>query len=253
MPVDPWRLLRVTGAVVLVAVALNAISLAVRLLALRGGASDQAVRWLSVDAEANLPTLVNALLLLLSACASWALAATARRDGVRWWRHWALLAAAFAYLTLDELATIHEEGIGLVARYVERSGVLTFGWVLLAAPLVVVFALVNVSFLRWLPARTRWLLVAAGALYVTGALGLEMVSGHLADGRSPDLPSATDPVGYVLASQVEELLEVLGTGLYLHALGVHARTARLLTGRRTPTGTPDRSGRPPGVGAGSNT
>jgi hypothetical protein len=79
-----------------------------------------------------------------------------------------------------------------------------------AVPLVVV---AFVPFLRRLPSSTRHRLLGAGLLFVTGAMGFEMLSALFA------LDAASLP--YVLVATAEEMLEMLGVAVLVYALLVY--------------------------------
>jgi len=138
---------------------------------------DRLVLLLDVDLEANVPSWFSCSLLLGAAVLLWGTSRAGVVSGDRWSRHWAVLAVVFVYLSLDELAGLHELAIPVVDRVLDVGGVLTFGWVVVAAPPVAALALVYVGFLRALPRRTAVGLLSAGALYVGGALGVELLGG----------------------------------------------------------------------------
>lgn len=190
-------------------------------------------RLLSADGEGNVPAWFSTGLLGMIALVSLGIAVALRARHAADHRHWAGLAAVFAFLSLDELAGIHEELIPALGRVMETDGVLTFPWVLVAAPLVVVFAVVYAPFLRRLPRRTAGLLLLAGGLYVGGALALEMVSGTVfEENRGWNGP-------YVLVTSAEELLEMLGAAVCLYAVADFAARLGLSPGARADDRAPD--------------
>lgn len=236
--VHPQRLLRFVVAGVLL---LCAASLTLHLLALRwdisvvdpddlGGPRSFAIllRQLSTNIEANVPTWASAALLLVSALVAWGVGVAARRTGAAWHRHWTVLAVVFGYLSLDEATGLHERTTRLAAEVVD-PGLLNVGWVLVPS----VFAVAYIRFLRGLPLRTRRLLVVAGALYVGGAVGMDVLGGLFADRHT------VDSLPYVLSSNVEELLEMLGVAVFLYAIA----------GVQSPGGV-DAERRDVGIGAG---
>lgn len=166
-----------------------------------------------VDREGNLATWVSTCLILVSGLVSSGIARAQWLVRSRWRWHWTLLSMAFVYLSADELAQIHEIAISVMARVVDAQGVLTFAWVVVAAPLVVLFALAYAPFLRAVPRRTGALLAVSGAAYVSGALGMELVGGWVVD-AGPG-PSST---AYILATTLEEFLEMAAISVCLYAL-----------------------------------
>jgi hypothetical protein len=167
-----------------------------------------------VDGEGNLPSWLSSALLLVAALLLWGIAVQARAAGDPWHRHWALLALGVAYLSLDEAAQVHERLlIPVGALLVDAQGVFTFGWVVVAGPVLVVFALTYLRFLAALPAAVRRGLVIAAVVYVLGALGLELVGGLILDRGY-----AEASVPYILETSAEEFLEMAGLTLLLRVL-----------------------------------
>ena len=87
-----------------------------------------------------------------------------------------------------------------------------------AGILLVILALFYWRFWRALPTRSRWLIFLAGALYVGGAFGLEMVGGKLAE------VYGTPSLIYHVVCSVEELAEMVGLTVFIYALIEHIRT-----------------------------
>lgn len=168
---------------------------------------------LNVDGEGNVPTWLTINLLLVAALLCVGIAAVHFREHSRWRWHWTVLGTTFAYLSLDELAALHERAIPVMAQVVEARGVLTYAWVVLAAPLVLVFALAYLPFLRALPRRVAAWLVLSGAVLVTGALGMELVGGWVVSEGDGDRSAA-----YIWITSIEELLEMGGLLVCLYAL-----------------------------------
>lgn len=166
---------------------------------------EAAVEFLSLSYEQNLPTWYASALLL--GCAA-RLAAIAR-DVSAWRAHFWGLAVAFAYLSLDETAEIHEQLGGLVGT----GGLLYFDWVVPAAAAVAIFGAVYWPFLCALPAATRRRFVTAGALYVGGALLMELPLGLWVE------HAGDDNTTYAMIDFVEETLELAGATLFFHSLG----------------------------------
>lgn len=170
------------------------------------------VEKLSLSAEANVPTWFASSLLLACALAA-ASIARARPAGAPWQRHWWGLAIGFTYASLDEAVELHEH---LGGRF-ETSGVLYFDWVIPAIAIVAVLAAIYLPFVRALPAATRARLIAAGAIYIGGAVLMELPLGWWTERAGPD------SLGYALIDWVEETMELIGAGLACAALVEHRR------------------------------
>ena len=179
---------------------------------------ERALRLFDVNKEANLPAWFSSSVLLICALVLWSTARVKSAVGDRFARHWWVLAAAFLYLSLDELISLHEATSSIIRSRlgVGEEGALSQAWVLLAAPLVLLFALVYLRFLIHLPARVMFLTVAAGCTYVAGALGMELPGAYVRGTRG------SESFTYAVMTTIEEALEMLGAVVFLYAMAVYA-------------------------------
>lgn len=74
-----------------------------------------------------------------------------------------------------------------------------------------VLGLLYIKFLRHLPRDTRKLTIVAGIIYIGGALVMEMVGGYIS---GSELPHSF----YLVATTIEEALEMIGSGLFIITL-----------------------------------
>jgi hypothetical protein len=162
---------------------------------------------LSLSYESNVATWLSSSVLL--ACA--VVAAAIARDRPAWHRHWWGITAMLAWMSLDEAAELHEHLGGLIGT----SGVLYFDWVIPAAGVVAVVALIYWPFVRALAPATRTRLLIAAAIYVGGALVMELPLGWWTETRG------SEGLGYGLIDWVEETMEMVGASLALVALIAH--------------------------------
>lgn len=176
------------------------------------------VRMLDADAERSVPAWYSSLALALSAALLAAIYATLRKRGESAdLLAWGSLAALFAFLSLDEAVGVHET-VGKHLRHAfDLKGALYFGWVVPALVAVPLIAAAYLRFLARLPARRRNQFIAAGIVFVGGALGLELIGG----GLYPVVEGAPLTPAYVLCSHLEELLEMLGIIFFNAALVEH--------------------------------
>ena len=173
------------------------------------------VSFLSLSYEGNLPTWYASSLLLVCALLLGLIARELpARDPLR--LHWWALATLFAYMSLDETAELHEH----LGGHVATGGVLYFDWVIPAAAIVALMGAAFLPFLRRLPPASRRRFVVAGALYVGGALLMELPLGWWTE------RAGEDTLGYALIDWVEETLELAGASLFLLALVSHRAEAR---------------------------
>lgn len=179
------------------------------------------VRWLDVDQENGVPAWFNGVLLLLCAQALWRLGDASRVAGRRRWvRHERLLAVVFVYLSLDEITEIHEQTITPLRQLFGLGGILTFAWVVVAVPMVAVLGLLFLGYLRALPPPAGWLFVLSGAIFVGGAVGVELVGSALWS------TSGNQTMTYAVVVGLEKGLEMLGLVVFLGT--VTAVRARVL-------------------------
>jgi len=160
-----------------------------------------------VDQENNLPTWYSGFLLALTSCLLWVCAQQKRADGDRWYRHWYVLATGFLLLSVDEIAGVHES----------INSVIVKSWAIYGAIFAGVIGLAFVPFVLNLPRRTALLFTAAGACYLAGTVGMEVIGNDMV-GRN-----LSDTLGYKVATLVEESLEMLGIVLFVHTLLAYMR------------------------------
>ena len=170
----------------------------------------------NLDEETNLATFFSSALLAFAGVLLILIARRVRETGGPKVLHWRALGAVFLAMSFDEFSGIHERvGSFLRANYhVPGHGALHFTWVLAGLPFVAAVACLAMPFLLSLPPRLRRAMVCAGAVYVSGALGMELLDGWYVDTYGYDL-------FYALLTIVEELLEIAGAILFIRCLLRH--------------------------------
>lgn len=204
----------------IVAIALLFFAASVAYIAADGD-SDLLAR-LDTGGEANLPTWFASALWACAALLAFSMGEAARRLGDALDRRWTLLGALFALLSIDEAAQLHEETVGPLMDSVESVTGLDGAAAKLIAVAVIGAVLAALAIWLWpwlrsLSSRLRLRLLLAGAIFVSGSLGLEVIS-RLADSSTAEY-----------LSPLEELCEMIGVGLLVATLlpaarGVLART-----------------------------
>lgn len=172
-------------------------------------------RLFNLNEEGNVPTWFAATTLLLSASLLAVVWRSARAAGDRYARHWGFLALIFLFIAIDEASSIHELLILPLRELLSAEGALYFAWVVPYGIAVVVFALAYARFLLAIPRRTALGLAAAAVVFVSGALGMEMVSPWVYDWTG----EVSLPMFVLLL--VEETLEMLGVAILVHTLLDH--------------------------------
>ena len=174
-------------------------------------------RMFSLDLEANFPTIFSSLILFFSAFLFYLLSKIShtKDNGDR--SFWLGLSFIFTFLALDESSKIHEF-IGYVTDvFVHGTGYLNFPWVLPYAILVLILGLIYIRFFWKMERKVFWSFVVAAVMYVSGAIGFELLGANEASIHSPDT------VLYSIYSTIEESLEIFGVifliKILLHLLG----------------------------------
>lgn len=191
---------------------LSALGLASEIIHAKSPAewSEALLPYFSLSGEANnVPTWFSSSVLLLCALVAGAIAHARPPQ----YRHWWGIAVMLAYMSLDEAVQIHEH----LGGHIDTTGVLYFDWVIPAAALVAVIALIYLPFVRRLAAPTRNRLLLAAAIYLAGAIVMELPLGWVTQ------HNGEDTLGYALIDWVEETLEMVGAVLALVALVQHQR------------------------------
>jgi hypothetical protein len=165
-----------------------------------------------LDQERNAPTLFSASLFLVVAALA-LLAGRAQRDAPVQGRAWTLLAAVACFLAVDEVAGIHEMFAAPLRESLGTSGFLRHAWVIPYGAVAAIAAALVLPLLRHLTPASRRRFVLAGAVYVTGAIGLEMVGG-----KYQEVAGVTRNLVYETIATAEESMEIAGLILLVHAL-----------------------------------
>jgi len=180
---------------------------------------DWLVIMFGLGGEANLPATFSGGLLLFSAMLLGTIALERRRSSAPFAQHWTLLAWIFLYLGLDELASIHDHITVPLRRLLDSDGFFYYVWVIPYIAGVTALLLGSIRFLAHLAGSTRHLFFVAGTLYIGGALGMELLEGFYVSQMGSETFLDT-----VLVT-VEELMEMLGAVVFIHALLCYIRAS----------------------------
>ena len=134
---------------------------------------------LTLDGENVLPAWFSATMMSGAALVMLAAGLAARRNDPANARAWVILAAIFVFLSLDEVVSIHERFAETLERFYDFDGILTFSWVVVAAPLLVIAVVGFIPFLRRLPKPIGRRMAIAGFVFVLGAFGCELIGGYI--------------------------------------------------------------------------
>ena len=199
----------------------------------------QPLRLFDVGEERSIPTWSESILFLLCSTLLAVVAVAKKQRNDRYSLHWGVLSVILLLLSLDEVASIHEavgeqsERLLNYATGITPGGAISFFWVVPGAIFVFIVLLVYLRFLANLPQNTRRLFLFAGALFVLGALGIEMLTaqvvssseaisgwiesasgGMIGRGSAGAIPTILKG----LQTSVEEMFEMLGLTAFVYAL-----------------------------------
>ena len=173
-----------------------------------------------VDNELSIPTMYSVIMLFICSLLLSIIFVFKKTHNDRFTLHWGVLALGFLYMAFDEGAMIHELLIDPMRRFMgdHNPDFFFFAWVIPGILLVLLLAVAFFRFLLHLPKRTRVQFMWAAALYLGGAIGLEMVGGQY--GAAHGLKN----LGFSLIATVEESLEMAGTILFIYGLLSYIQT-----------------------------
>lgn len=166
------------------------------------------------EREANVPTLYSSIALLFSSALLLIIAKKNRRIGSAYFP-WLGLAVIFLFISIDEIASIHERLIAPVRESLGTSGLLFFAWIIPYGVALLVFVIAYSRFLFRLPKKISALFVISGAIFVSGAIGFEMLGGWRFE------MYGNHDLVYSLYYTCEETLEMVGIAIFIYALLTH--------------------------------
>jgi hypothetical protein len=197
----------------IVSVALGAASLLGQYFRFFHGIDNSRFENFDLEEEANFPTYWSSLLLLVAACLLAVIARLRRLAADPMFSRWRVLAVIFFVLSMDEVVGIHEESGRLVPDGIDvLGGILYYGWVIPTGIAVAIVGLYFVPLFRALPDPDRGWFVASAAIYVGGALAVELVEGVVA------IRTGDETWWFQLVATVQEVSEMIGISLFIWAL-----------------------------------
>lgn len=166
----------------------------------------------NIDKEQNIPTLYSWSALLFCAMLLATIAQVKKATRGQYVNHWRILAVIFAYLSIDEALSLHEKFIEPLRTSLNTGGILYYAWVIPGAIFAIAVFLGFLKFINALPTKTKRLFLTAGAVFIGGALGMELLSGAYAN-----LYTENNFVTAILTS-IEEFMEMIGIVIFIYAL-----------------------------------
>ena len=162
--------------------------------------------------EPSIPAYYSAFLMLVCSGLLWVIYQYERKHELPFNRFWLFLSATFFLLSLDEAVMFHEMADGALQKWFNLTGIFYLAWVIPAMAFVAVFFLVSLPFLFQLEARTRNLFLLAGAVFVGGAIGMEMVVAPIVE------VEGFSSIKHSFIQTIEEAMEMFGVLIFMYAL-----------------------------------
>lgn len=173
---------------------------------------DQLMQNFYLDAEGNIPTYVNALLLFIPSVLLYAISLWKNSVKDKFRFYWFSLSFIFFYLSIDEMTVIHENLIKPMRAVVGAEGFFYFAWVIPGMIIVALFGLVYLLFFLHLDKKFKLLFFISLGVYIGGAVGGEMISGYFADALGQK------NITYAIVASLEESIEMIGCSLIIYSL-----------------------------------
>ncbi len=164
--------------------------------------------------EKNIPTLFSSFLLIITSAVLASITSTQKKLQSPYIA-WGGLSLIFMFLSIDEFVSLHEMLVTPVRTLLNTSGALRYAWVIPYGAMLIVFVISYLKFLYALPRKIGTLFILSGGVYVTGALGFELIGSWYHDNYG------TDNLMYSMIYTTEELLEMLGITLFITTLLLH--------------------------------
>lgn len=209
--ITPKRLTLIFGSIVAALVTAHVVTQAIRFVS-----GDNRlfgfVGLFSIGSDGNLPTYYSSFAILFCAILLTIIARASGNERDASAGYWYGMAVVFLFLALDEMLMLHERAIVPLRETLDASGLLYYTWVVPYAIGTLIFAAIYAPFLLRLRRRTRLLFVSAGAIFVFGAIGFEMLGGLHYESHG-----GRNPV-YIAIQTIEETLEMTGILIFIFAL-----------------------------------
>jgi hypothetical protein len=165
-----------------------------------------------IRSEGNLSSLYNFGLWLFASALLFIIGRQESARMTRFATHWRALSLIFLVLAIDEVTGVHEKFSWPLRSLFDLGGILYHSWILVPMVLFPFFVIAFWRFLIHLPANTMAQFVLAFLLFVSGAVGPEVVEGRY---HIPGAPSSNFLQGLM---HIQEGLELFGLVVFIRAL-----------------------------------
>jgi len=164
------------------------------------------------NGEMNIPAIYSFMTLFLCSILL-SILSVIQKIKVQSYLPWLGLAVCFLFISIDEIAQIHECINIPIREELNLSGPFFFSWIIPYGLGVIVLLLMYLRFLFRLPKRILILFIVSGVIYILGAIGFEIL-----EGMEYDLNGDYYSVQFCVLYTIEEFLEMLGVATFLYSL-----------------------------------
>jgi hypothetical protein len=179
-------------------------------------------RFVQLNGEANLPTWYSTSQLSLAAVLAWVCGSFGRLRGLSGGWAWRIVAAALAFVSLDEVGQVHERVSTYADRWLATGGPDWWAWTIPYGTAGVLGAFLLRSWWRSLPTSTRRSFLVGAVVFASGAIGLELAEAAFASTEEYEFIPVTMTV-------VEEAFEMFAVAYVIGALLAHIDGVSRLT------------------------
>lgn len=178
-----------------------------------GGFFKSIIYFFDFDRERNLPTFFSSLSLLASSILLFIISIFHKNKKLDYIR-WLGLSIIFVFLSIDEITVIHEQ-LWPLQMIFNTSGLLYYAWFVPYVIVLIILIFVYARFFFRLPKKVKYLFVLSGVFFLSGAVGIESISGF-----HDQLNGRENAIYYTLCT-FEELFEMFGTAIFIYALLIY--------------------------------
>lgn len=136
-------------------------------------------------------------------------------------KFWAFLSFIFLYLSADEMIGLHESVSIPIRNWGGFTDYLFYSWIIAGGLFVLFIFLLSIPFLKRLPPKAALYFFIAGAIFVLGAIGMEMPGANVAyyyAQLDQGVGLHETSILYDIITTIEETLELCGIMFFNYAL-----------------------------------